>query len=423
MSIIEVEGVSKRYRKGVTGYRTLREDLYSLTGRLVHLRRHRPEDIDSKHIWALSDVSFQVQRGERVGIIGRNGSGKTTLLRLLAGVTQATRGRITVGGRMGVLIEITAGFHPELTGRENIYLNGAIMGMSQREIRRKFDDIVEFADLKDWVDTPLKRYSSGMHVRLGFAVAAHLDPDVLLVDEVLAVGDVAFQNKCLGKMETAASEGRTVLLVSHNMATVAGFCDRCILLDSSRLCADGPASEVIERYLEMSGAVAAEGVPGEYDLTRRENSYTPGKLMVRRLRLLNPQGGPQSAFLMGQGMTVAIDVEDIADCRDAVIGAIFKSDGGQRVAGISTAMTGVRVESPRSPREQAVLRIPQVPFLPGRYWLDVSITRGRSGRIDYVDRAAQFTVVEGDVYGTGYHLSADYGVVYLQGSWEIRRNA
>ena len=422
MSIIEVQHVYKRYRKGVTGYRTLREDLYSLTGRLVHLRRHPRDYADGHYVWALRDASFDVQRGERVGVIGRNGSGKTTLLRLMAGVTQPTEGRITVRGRMGVLIEITAGFHPELTGRENIYLNGAIMGMSQKEIRRKFDEIVEFAELNEWVDTPLKRYSSGMHVRLGFAVAAHLDPDVLLVDEVLAVGDVAFQNKCLGKMESAASEGRTVLLVSHNMATVAGFCDRCLLLDAGRLCADGPSPDVIQRYLETSSAVEAEGVPGDYDLSQRENSYTPGKLMVRRLHLLNSQGNPQNAFLMGQGITVAIDVDGMADYRDAVIGAIFKSDGGQRVAGINTAMTGVRVESPRGPREQAILQIPQLPFLPGRYSVDVSITHGRSGRIDYVDRACQFTVVEGDVYGTGYHLSADYGVVYVQGSWEIRKS-
>ena len=203
MPAINVENVSKRYRKGLTGYRTLREDLYNLTGSRVHLRKKRPEDTDEKHIWALKDVSFQIEQGERVGVIGRNGSGKTTLLRLLAGITKPTYGKIAVNGRLGVLIELMAGFHPELTGRENIYLNGAIMGMTQKEIRRKFDEIVAFTELEEFIDTPIKRYSSGMPVRLGFAVAAYLGPEILLVDEVLAVGDAAFQKKCLGKMDAA----------------------------------------------------------------------------------------------------------------------------------------------------------------------------------------------------------------------------
>lgn len=246
---IEVQHVSKRYRKGVAGYRTLREDLYSLTGRLVHLRRHRPEDTDSRHIWALKDVGFQIQQGERMGIIGRNGSGKTTLLRLLAGVTQPTEGKIGIRGRIGVLIEIMAGFHPELTGRENVYLNGAIMGMSQKEIHRKFDEIVAFAEIEDFIDTPIKRYSSGMHVRLGFAVAAHLEPDILLVDEVLAVGDAAFQEKCLGKMEGVAREGRTVVFVSHNMATVKSLCDKAMLLENGRLVGVHTSAEAVELYL------------------------------------------------------------------------------------------------------------------------------------------------------------------------------
>src|SRR4030042_857089 len=204
MNAISVENVWKRYRKGQTGYHTLREDIYNLTGRLISLGGDKRRDSDTEHIWALRDVSFEVKTGERVGIIGRNGSGKTTLLRLLAGITKPTHGKIVVRGRLGVLIEIMAGFHPELTGRENIYLNGAIMGMSQKEIKRKFDEIVAFAGLEDFIDTPIKRYSSGMNVRLGFAVAAHLDPAILLVDEVLAVGDAAFQQTGLGKMEGVA---------------------------------------------------------------------------------------------------------------------------------------------------------------------------------------------------------------------------
>ena len=246
---ISVENVWKRYRKGQTGYHTLREDLYNLTGRLLDFGGEKRRDRDAEHIWALRDVSFEIKQGERVGIIGRNGSGKTTMLRLLAGITRPNQGKIIVKGRLGVLIEIMAGFHPELTGRENVYLNGAIMGMSRKEIKRKFDEIVAFAELEEFIDTPIKRYSSGMHVRLGFAVSAHLDPDILLVDEVLAVGDAAFQQKCLGKMGTAAQEGRAVLFVSHNMFAVQNLCTRGILLESGKVIVDGNVNTIIEAYL------------------------------------------------------------------------------------------------------------------------------------------------------------------------------
>ncbi len=417
---VKVDHVSKKFRKGQTSYHTLREDLYDLTGRLVHLRKNRSDD-DVRHIWALKDVSFEVQPGERVGIIGRNGSGKTTLLRLLSGITQPTQGKISVRGRLGVIIELMAGFHPELTGRENVYLNGAIMGMSQKEIRRKFDEIVAFAELEQFIDTPIKRYSSGMHVRLGFAVAAHLDPDVLLVDEVLAVGDAAFQSKCLEKMQGAASEGRTVLFVSHNMATVAGLCDRCMLLDRGQLRADGPSGETIEEYLRSSHSAKADGIPGNHDLTGRENPYLPGTLIVRRLQILNSRGLAQDGFLMGQEMTLAIDVEGMSDHQDALIGVIFRSEGGQRVTAINTGMTCGHVDEPRRHHETALLHIPGLPFMPGSYWIDLSVTRGRTGqRLEYVDRAAQLQVVEADVYGSGYNLVGDYGTIYLNATWEIR---
>ena len=250
MPVITVDNVSKRYRKGQTSYHTLREDIYELTGRIISLGGNKRRDRDAEHIRALKDVSFQIEPGERVGIIGRNGSGKTTLLRLLAGITRPTQGKITVKGRLGVIIELMAGFHPEMTGRENTFLNGAIIGMSRKEIKRKFDEIVAFAGLEEFIDTPIKRYSSGMQVRLGFAVAAHLDPDILLVDEVLAVGDAEFQKKCLGKMEGVAQEGRTVVFVSHNMAAVTRLCPRAILLDKGRILRDGPAYQIVSGYLQ-----------------------------------------------------------------------------------------------------------------------------------------------------------------------------
>jgi lipopolysaccharide transport system ATP-binding protein len=260
MSVITVDNVSKRFRKGQTGYHTLREDIYNLTGRLISLGGDKRRDRDAEHIWALRDVSFQIEPGERVGIIGRNGSGKTTLLRVLAGITKPTTGNISVKGRMGVLIELMAGFHPELTGRENIYLNGAIMGMSKKEIKSKFDEIVSFAELEGFMDTPIKRYSSGMHIRLGFAVSAHLEPDILLVDEVLAVGDAAFQKKCLGKMGDTAREGRTVVFVSHNMGSIASLCPRAILLVDGKKHSDGPSDMVISEYISTVAEHSGERI-------------------------------------------------------------------------------------------------------------------------------------------------------------------
>jgi lipopolysaccharide transport system ATP-binding protein len=260
MPVITVDNVSKRYRKGQTSYHTLREDIYELTGRIISLGGNKRRDRDAEHIWALKDMSFQIEPGERVGIIGRNGSGKTTILRLLAGITRPTHGKISVKGRLGVIIELMAGFHPEMTGRENIFLNGAVMGMSRKEIKRKFDEIVAFAELENFIDTPIKRYSSGMQVRLGFAVAAHLDPDILLVDEVLAVGDAEFQKKCLGKMGDVASEGRTVLFVSHNLGSVVNLCPRTILLVEGKKYADGLSGDVISKYVAMTSESHGERV-------------------------------------------------------------------------------------------------------------------------------------------------------------------
>jgi len=288
MNVIQVENVSKRYRIGQVSYHTLREDIYNITGRLGRFRRDGGKAEGAKHIWALKDVSFRVEEGEKLGIIGPNGSGKTTLLRLLAGITRPTKGKISVKGRMGVLIELMAGFHPELTGRDNIYLNGAIMGMSHKEIQRKFDEIVAFAGLEDFIDTPIKRYSSGMQVRLGFAVAAHLEPEILLVDEVLAVGDATFQKKCLGKMGASAQEGRTVLFVSHNMTAVQSLCERTIWLHDGKMMEYGDTGTVISNYLKTSSSALPEKVWNDLDTA-------PGNDNVRLRRVcVHPQNGSAS---------------------------------------------------------------------------------------------------------------------------------
>jgi len=253
---IKVENLSKRYRLGLISGGTLSGDLNRWWARV----RKRPDptlkigqedhgNIEGETIWALRDVSFEVQQGEVLGIIGRNGAGKSTLLKIISRITAPTSGQIKIRGRIGSLLEVGTGFHPELTGRENIYLNGAILGMKRAEIDRKFDEIVDFSGVEQFIDTPVKRYSSGMYVRLAFAVAAHLDPEILVVDEVLAVGDAEFQKKCLGKMGEVASEGRTVLFVSHNMGMITSLCPEVMLLEEGELAAQGLASEVVLTYL------------------------------------------------------------------------------------------------------------------------------------------------------------------------------
>jgi lipopolysaccharide transport system ATP-binding protein len=253
---ISTEGLSKRYRIGQlhSAYGTLRDSMAAGTRRLVHLER-KPH---YEEIWALRDVSFVLHEGSVLGVIGRNGAGKSTLLKILTRITTPTAGSATIRGRVGSLLEVGTGFHPELTGAENVYLNGAVLGMKRREIARKFPDIVEFAGVEQFIDTPVKRYSSGMSVRLAFAVAAHLEPEVLLVDEVLAVGDAEFQRRCLGRMEDMSQSGRTVIFVSHQMQALTQLCDRAIQLDKGQIVADGPANEIVARYLQSVGGSGSQ---------------------------------------------------------------------------------------------------------------------------------------------------------------------
>ena len=254
--VIRAEGLSKRYRIGARQgrYPTLRDSLTSAVAAQFRaaksgFKRNGTQSAGGDHIWAIRDVSFSIRPGEVIGVVGRNGSGKSTLLKLLSRITEPTIGWAEIYGRVGSLLEVGTGFHPELTGRENIFLNGAILGMRRREIERQFDEIVEFAEVAKFIDTPVKHYSSGMYLRLAFGVAAHLDPEILLVDEVLAVGDAEFQKKCLRKIKEVGRGGRTILLVSHNMAAVTRLCPRALLLDSGRVVAHGQSQEVVDQYV------------------------------------------------------------------------------------------------------------------------------------------------------------------------------
>jgi lipopolysaccharide transport system ATP-binding protein len=305
--VIRAENLSKRYRIGERrGYLTLREALgraLAAPARIFQARKPVSANGDPTHIWALKDVSFEVHQGEVVGIIGRNGCGKTTLLKILARVTKPTQGFAQVRGRMGTLLEVGTGFHPELTGRENTYLNGAILGMSKREVERKFDEIVAFAEIEKFIDTPVKHYSSGMFVRLAFAVAAHLEPEIILVDEVLAVGDTAFQKKCLGKMRNIAEEGRTVVFISHSMAAVRRLCQRGILLQAGEKVMDGEAESVITQYL---GQILGEQRPGNLWREEFNRPEYRGSFRIESVSMVRTDGTPTRIFSMDERIGIEI---------------------------------------------------------------------------------------------------------------------
>jgi lipopolysaccharide transport system ATP-binding protein len=309
-AVIQVENLAKLYsiQTGVRGasYATLRD---TIAGGVKNVLKGRlPQRNSSSEFWALQDVNFSVNAGDRVGIIGRNGAGKSTLLKILSRIVSPTRGKITIDGRVGSLLEVGTGFHAELSGRENIFLNGSLLGMSKQEIRKKFDEIVDFAEVEKFLDTPVKRYSSGMYVRLAFAVAAHLEPEILIVDEVLAVGDSTFQKKCLGKMEDVAGQGRTILFVSHYMETVLRLCNKGILLEQGKVKTIGKADEVVRMYMKSDGG-------GSSRRSYLHHPSPPGNHVVRLrdVRIHDKQGGSHESYDVTGEIHVTMEYEVLKD--------------------------------------------------------------------------------------------------------------
>jgi lipopolysaccharide transport system ATP-binding protein len=384
---IDVVGLSKQYRLG-----QMHNAIDTLRDHLMHgLRSLRTGRTPREHIWALDDVSFQVREGEVLGIIGRNGAGKTTLLRLLSRITEPTRGHADVTGRVGSLLEVGTGFHPELTGRENVFLNGAILGMRRTEIARKFDTIVEFAGIEQFLDTPVKRYSSGMFVRLAFSVAAHLEPEILIVDEVLAVGDVEFQKRCLGKMESYGQSGRTVLFVSHSMPTIARLCPRLLLLDRGRLVEDGPADHVIARYLHGDVGSAAQQA-------WRDPTSAPGDDWARLRSARVVDSGGATAEIVDVSEAVGIEIEFDLLRREAVFPWIDLIDEGGALV-FSAMDTNPVWSDARDPgRYSATAWIPEHLLNEGTLHVTVSVKSALPGRKPWrhaeVESALTFQVVE-----------------------------
>jgi lipopolysaccharide transport system ATP-binding protein len=396
-SAISVRGVSKRFQLGVRGHRTygtLRDSLVSglrtVGRRIARPFRRAPREDGAADLWAVRDVSFEVRPGEVVGVVGRNGAGKSTLLKLLSRITSPTAGEIELRGRVGSLLEVGTGFHPELTGRENVYLNGSILGMTRREIGRKFDEIVAFAEVERFLDTPVKRYSSGMYVRLAFAVAAHLEPEVLLVDEVLAVGDAAFQAKCLGKMGQVSRQGRTILFVSHNMTAVKTLCSRAVLIERGGLALDGDVDGVVDRYLTGGLETARTGIIAE---AAPRYSDRPGEAYFRAVRLTDLADRPVTQLYFGQPFRVHFVCDVLREMPDGLFEVSISTQDGIHVTQATTLDGGLPPRRLSPGRHEWAVTFDGTKLLPRGYTIDVGVHHWDGATADLVSRALDFTVL------------------------------
>ncbi len=411
---IRVDGVSKCFRIGAApvGGFNLTERLQAIARDAWRKLRQlaNPDAVaDEERYWALRDVSFEVAPGEVVGVIGRNGAGKSTLLKLLSKITVPTAGRIEVRGRMGSLLEVGTGFHPELTGRENVFLNGSILGMSRAEIRRKFDQIVEFSEVGEFLDTPVKRYSSGMYVRLAFAVAAHLDPEILVIDEVLAVGDATFQRRCIERMTQLAQQGRTILFVSHNMQLIPRFCQRAVLLDRGRVVEVGESAEVTRHYMDRLLEETRAG-----DLRDKPRTGGDGRARFVRGYLADPDGRPLSQFVSGDDLIVRMEVESSERIENVALAVVLQSLYGLRLITSWTPEVGFTATL-RPGRQAFECRFRNVNIRPGHAVLvDLWMAAGRP--LDFVERALVVDVAGDDRHA---HLSTtgEQGVVLCDYGW------
>ena len=409
---IEAEGLGKSYKLGLNQTGNLRETMSAVARRPLEVVRRGRDARKADVLWALRDVSLTVREGDVVGLIGHNGAGKSTLLKILSRITEPTTGWAEVTGRTGSLLEVGTGFHPELTGRENIFLNGAILGMRREEIRRRFDEIVAFAEVERFLDTPVKRYSSGMSVRLAFAVAAHLEPEILLVDEVLSVGDASFQRRSLAKMSEVAKEGRTVIVVSHNLGIVRALCDRGVLLERGSVVADAPVGEAIDAYLARLERAASD------DLTERTDRDTHGKResLISGVSICDLESGHPDVVIGGRPARISVHFTEMLPMMYAAI--MVSNSLGQYVTEFNSEVPG-----PGDIRDEAQGRridcdIASLPLLPGRYRIDVSL-KGRQRYQDGLQGAAYFDVEQGEVEGRPMATEGADGDILLPHVWRL----
>jgi lipopolysaccharide transport system ATP-binding protein len=412
--VISVENLSKRYilghqRAKGDGFRHVIED--AVRSPLAWLRRRQQaKQQEQEEFWALQDVSFEIKKGEVVGIVGRNGAGKSTLLKILSRITDPTSGRITIDGRIASLLEVGTGFHPELTGRENIFLNGAILGMTRVEIKRKFDEIVAFSEVEKFLDTPVKRYSSGMYVRLAFSVAAHLEPEILIVDEVLAVGDAQFQQKCLGKMhEVSANQGRTVLFVSHNMTAVEALCSQGILMQKGRMNFQGSIRDTIPKYL------AGFERPANQDLEHETDRSGSGKVRLRRVNFFS-DGAAAQETMSGAEIALEFVYNNKEQVKNAKVVFTIYTEAGVPLASVNNTFTGfVPKLDPASGSVRCTIK--RLNLNQGKYRVAAALQDEGGETYDHVPSALWFTVAGSRFYAAGRVPDPRYSPLLLEHSW------
>jgi lipopolysaccharide transport system ATP-binding protein len=410
--IIKVEGLSKKYLLNKTGI-PKSDTLYGNIRNSLQNFKNIAKKKETEEFWALQNVSFDIHQGDRVGIIGRNGAGKSTLLKILSRITPPTKGRVEISGRLASLLEVGTGFHGDLSGRENIYLNGSILGMSKHEIDRKFDEIVAFAEVEQFLDTPVKRYSSGMYVRLAFAVAAHLEPEILIVDEVLAVGDAAFQKKCIGKMKDVSNGGRTILFVSHSMASIQNLCDKCLYLKNGEMITYGKTEDVIPVYLRASQEVQLLKL---YDRTDRSGN---GKIKFTSFNLKNNKDENLVSAQCGDFLNFELEVDAVSNLSNVIISLGIDDSMGQRVTHFSNEVTNQVFEKMETGKHLIDIKIPKFPLKSGEYTFTLFSTV--NGDIaDWIQEAGTFTVESGDFYRSGKLPPEGQGSIFIEHSFSLK---
>lgn len=404
---IQAENLSKRYIIGHQSkepYTTLRESITRKTKQFYNKILHpnlSSNNATIEEFWALRDINFEINKGDRVGIIGRNGAGKSTLLKILSRITEPTSGRFIARGRVAALLEVGTGFHPELTGRENIYLNGAILGMSKADVKRQFDAIVDFSGVEKFLDTPVKRYSSGMYVRLAFAVAAHLEPDILIVDEVLAVGDAEFQKKCLGKMEDVGKEGRTVIFVSHNMGAIRQLCDKGILLEKGSLKSINNINSIIGHYFNNSQLIA-KGT---------------GDTQINKILLINQDGSINQTNQVehNQPLIIQIHIEFLDDCVDGDFGINIRNEFDKTIANVQSFDSRYLINGKKGTKQIITFIIEKIYFIPGNYSLEVSIV-SNDLIINHIENALVFFIQNNSSINRKYGIPNNISDIII-GNW------
>jgi lipopolysaccharide transport system ATP-binding protein len=418
---IEAKNLSKKYRLGTIGMSSLRDDLSRWWNRN---NKDSPDFkkgsanghsdsrmINSNEFWALHDLNFSINKGEVVGLVGANGSGKSTLLKILSRITEPSKGQVKVRGKVASLLEVGTGFHPELTGRENVYINGAILGMTRREVTTKFEEIIDFAGVSDFIDTPIKRYSSGMTVRLGFAVAAHLDPDILIVDEVLAVGDLRFQNRCIQQMRKIAHSGKTVLFVSHQMQTVESLCQSTFLLDRGKVLNFGKTNEIISEYKGLasrSNSVSLENLP-------REGS---GRCKFIGFKIQDEQNKTTNFLISGKKSTIKFTFKRYETQNQPMSLSLgISTDNQVRLAHLCMKTFGLTIPTEESDLFHINLNLEKVELNEGKYLVTIFLDDESGEIIDWVADAFEINVVQSDFYGTGLLPSGDKGPLLIKHSF------